>query len=509
MASKKSLTFDIFGRDRSASKTMRGVGSTADRLGKTMRRVGAGIGVGLAVAGAAAFKFGSDSVKAFSEAQESQNKLAFAFTKFPKLADTNQKALQKLNTELQKKTRFDDDLIAVGQAQLAQYKLTGAQIKRLTPLMLDYAARTGKDLPTAAKDLGKALLGQGRALKEVGIEFKDAGSVGANFDQLMKDLSVSVGGFAQKDATTAAGKLENLKNRFGDFQETIGGALMPVLVELMDVFEKDVMPGLEEFGGWFAEDGITGIKGAFDWITKYKDILGPAAGALGVLTAAQWVLNAAMSANPVGLVIMGLGLLVGLGVLVATNWNAISKAVYSTTGGLVKGLVAIGGGIAKALGGVFNFLIDGANRAVDIVNPVLKFLGLAQLKKSPNANFDKAIDNFLANFNTLVAQGSRGGLSTVGSRGGGSNVRAFATGGIVRATPGGTQGVIGEGGNDEAVIPLSKQALAKYGLGGGGDTYVIQVPGGFVGSENQLAQAIERVMSNAKKRGAVRGGVFA
>ena len=61
------------------------------------------------------------------------------------------------------KTKFDDDAFASGQAVLAQFKLSGKQIENLTPLLADYAAKTGKDLPTAAETLGKSFLGNTRA----------------------------------------------------------------------------------------------------------------------------------------------------------------------------------------------------------------------------------------------------------------------------------------------------------------------------------------------------------
>lgn len=259
----KSLTFDIFGRDRTASKTMDKVGASAEKTGSRFKASAAIIGTSLLAAGAGIVKFGIDSVKAYAEAQEQQNKLAFAFEKFPALADTNQKALQDLNTELQKKTRFDDDNLAAAQASLAAYGLTGAQLKEITPLLADYAAKTGKDVVDASSDLGKALLGQGRALKDVGIDFVDSGSVADNFKAIIGGLGEKVSGFAEKDASTASGRLDVLKNRFGDVQEEVG---------------EKLMPALETFQGWLEGDGMDAISGAAD--TLNNDVL-PALGKVG------------------------------------------------------------------------------------------------------------------------------------------------------------------------------------------------------------------------------------
>ena len=281
MASK-NLTFEIFGKDRSASRTLRGVGdeadrlgSRADRLGSTFKNAAVGIGIGLVAAGAGAVKFGIDSVKAYADAEESQNQLAFAFEKFPALADTNIDSMRRLNTELALKTRYDDDAYAAGEATLAQYGLTGAQLKELTPLMADFAGKTGKDLPTAAEALGKALLGNGRSLKDVGIDFTDTGSLAGNFDAIVGGLRGQVGGFAEEAATTASGKLDILKNKFGEVQEKVGEDLMPVLETAMDWMSTDGVKAVEDLTGVLGD-----LKGGLedlseeDWFKGLTDALG-------------------------------------------------------------------------------------------------------------------------------------------------------------------------------------------------------------------------------------------
>lgn len=270
--STKSLTFEVFGKDRSASKTIRGVRNEAEDVSSTFKRMGPAMAAGLAVAGAAVVSFGVDSVKAFAEAEQAQNRLNFAYEQFPSLADVSLDAIRRLNEEMANKTRFDDDAYAMGQAQLAQYGLTGQQLMELTPLLADYAAKTGKDLPTAASDLGKALLGQGRALKDVGIDFEDTGSVAGNFTAIMDGLRGQVGGFAEQDADTAAGKLDMLWNKFGELQEQVGEELMPTLDTFMDflndpdavaAFAATVGDLAEEFGD--VKSMVEDIQKIVDW----------------------------------------------------------------------------------------------------------------------------------------------------------------------------------------------------------------------------------------------------
>lgn len=531
MASK-SLTFDIFGRDKTASKTMDTIGNNAKRMGDGFAKVGRAIGVGLAVAAAATIAFGIDSVKAYAEAEKSQAKLADAFTRFPKLADTNIKALGKLNTELAKKTRFDDDATAAGQAILAQYELTGAQLEILTPLMQDYAAKTGKDLPTAATDLGKAMLGNGKALKDIGVDFVDTGTLAGNFESIVGSLSEKVGGFAANEGTTAAGKLEILKNKFGELQEKVGGVLMDSLGNLalalgddllgaMDGIalwiEGDGKTALENFAAWFKGDGINAIKGAYDWVVKYKDELILGAAAIGTLTGAQWLLNAAMAANPIGLVILGLGALIVVATAVATNFGGVSDRIANFMGTIVSFGAGIILPVARVIQGMVNSVITGINNMLGPLNSVLALVGigpihLGKLSFVEQMEAGAAAWQRIANNPNPISNPS--GLTPVGDggrKGGRPGNKGLAMGAVVRATPGGGMFNIGEGTYDEAVLPLSPYVLGQLSGGGsGGGTVVnVHVNGTYAGDRHTLAKTIVSAITDAQKSGAVPRGALA
>jgi hypothetical protein len=293
------LTFIIAGQDKLSSK-FKSAGDNAEKAQKKMGHFSeAGALAGVAV-GAALVKFGKDSVHAFAEAQEGQRKLSFAFEKFPALADVNISALQDMNTALAKKTKFDDDAIASGQAQLAQFKLTGKQIKDTTPLLLDYASRTGKDVPDAANDVGKALLGNAKALKNIGIFYKSTGNATKDFTNITALMRQKVGGFAETEGKTATGQIAILRNQFGELEETAGSHLVPALQKLATV-------GLQ----------------VIDFISRNSSVILPLIGAFaGLVTAlyayakVQALVNFLMTANPIGLVVIGVAALaVGIAIL--------------------------------------------------------------------------------------------------------------------------------------------------------------------------------------------------
>lgn len=297
------LTVNIIGNAKSAVDAFDQTGDAAERNAGKFDKLKAGITVASAVAVAAVAKFAGDSIAAYSEAEQSQAALTAAYEKFPAVSSVTIDALRNLNSEIQKKTGYDDDQLAASQATLAQFGLTGEQIQQLTPLMTDYAAKTGKDLTTAAEDMGKAVMGQGRALKTVGVDFTDTGTAAGNFDQLVAGLDGTVGGFAETMGDTAAGKAKILEQSFGDIQETVGEMLLPALTTLVEI-------------------GTTVTQ----WLSENPAVLQAVAIALGVLTIAVIAANIAMwalAANPIVLIIMAIVIVVGL--LIAAIWFLVAN----------------------------------------------------------------------------------------------------------------------------------------------------------------------------------------
>lgn len=260
-----TLKLVLLGEDKSAGKSLSGLGVAA--------------GLAFAAAGAAALKFGADSIAAFMEADREQAKLEDAYSRFPALADGNIVALRALNEEIQRKVGADADDIAGAQAVLAQYELNETQLRTMTPLLVDYATKTGKDLPTAAGLLGKALMGNARALKDLGIDFKATGDRGADFDAIVGLLDQKVGGYADSIPEVEK-KQKILAASFGDLQESVGERLLPVIIDLVDRGQ-----------------------GLVDWASDNADVLIPlvttaglAAAAIGTVTLAAKGVEAAKGA---------------------------------------------------------------------------------------------------------------------------------------------------------------------------------------------------------------------
>ena len=242
MANSIDLVMRLLADDR-ASAAFKKAGAAVDETGGKYSKFAKTAAASLAAIGVV--KFAKDSVKAYSDAEQSQAKLTLAYKKFPKTANLSIESLRAYNSELQRKTKYDDDDTAAMQAHLAMFDLTGQQIKDLTPLVQDLASAQGVDLATASDAVGKALMGNTRGLKAIGVQFKATGDKAKDYATLQALLNKQVGGFAENEGKTAAGQAAILANQWGDLQETVGAALVPALTSLVNVAK----PVLEAFNG--------------------------------------------------------------------------------------------------------------------------------------------------------------------------------------------------------------------------------------------------------------------
>lgn len=522
MASKQ-LTFDIFGRDRTASKAIRGVGNSAARIAKTFAALG-GI-----IAGAFAVRrivdFARTSVREFATAQDSQTRLADSYARFPKLVDFNIEALRELNAELQNKTKFDDDALASAEASLAQYNLTGKQLAELTPLLADFAAKTGQDLPSAAAALGKALLGNGRGLKAIGVNFKDTGSQAENYAQLVDILTDKVGGFAERQGKDYSGLLAILGNQFGELKEKAGGLFAPALADLATLMGQKVLPKFDEFVTVIGPKVSAFLKGGAADIGKFIDALSGVG--KGDFSGVRAFFSEAAKVSPVFAVLNGLATalapimpqigdgLVKIGAALTEEGalEALTTLVTDVLPPLVNLLVAvtplipplaalISGVLVPAIASVaaqfsgYTALLSG-NRE-EMRKWYFNALGMkgpiGDLFRTIAANATNSLNGIIGALNLLaggletlvnalsgltgiriklrrIPQVSLAGLLSTGNftaPTGTTKVAGYgryAEGGYFTAKPGGYLGVFGEGRHDEVALPLSSDVYDRIGAG--------------------------------------------
>jgi phage-related protein len=234
-------------------------------------------------------------------------------------------------------------------------------------------------------------------------------------------------------------------------------------------------------GAWVASMGRATVALARNLAGTIAQRVAMIAGAIatGVVTAAQWLWNLAMMANPIGLIIAAvIAFLVILGLL-ARNWDAI-------TAFLKRVWERVWAGIVSFFSSAWSKITSGLARAVAFVRAMLAVFPLVVAAMvSKVGGFLSGIWNGITSGLKAALNGAIwlinaaiGGINTL-IRGANAvpgvsipmipNIPFLADGGIVT---GPTLAMIGEGGNDEAVIPLPKGMRDGMLGGGGGATEV-------------------------------------
>jgi hypothetical protein len=241
----------IEGLDKADKETR----SFSNKLGDALKKGALAFAAVGAAAGAMAIKIGVDAVKAAIEDQQSQKQLAEALKNTTKATDAQVKATEEYITKAQNATGVTDTKLraALGNLLRATNDVTKAQ--KLNNLALDISAATGNDLEAVSLALSKAYNGNLGALTRLGIPLDDNIIKTKDFDAATKVLAETFGGAAAANAETFAGKMEIIKRRLEDAQETIGYAILPILERFSSFINEEVVPAIEGL-----VDGLTGKR---------------------------------------------------------------------------------------------------------------------------------------------------------------------------------------------------------------------------------------------------------
>lgn len=140
-------------------------------------------------------------------------------------------------------TYLDNDDIVDAQQKLLTYgKLTKQEISSLLPIIIDFAARTGKDIPSATELVIGALEGQGKQLKQYGINLKDAETFTERLALVQGTLGEKVKGAAQDFMQSSEGIKATAAQQRADVLEQYGEAASEI-----ELFFKGAIANLYAF----------------------------------------------------------------------------------------------------------------------------------------------------------------------------------------------------------------------------------------------------------------------
>lgn len=133
------------------------------------------------------------------------------------------------------------------------------------------------------------------------------------------------------------------------------------------------------------------LEKVMGFVSQFSDVLGPLAIAIGVVTVAQWLWNAATAASPWFWIITGIVALVAAFVML---WNK-SEGFRAFFIGMWEGIKSFVVGVWEAIPGaaktamnfvigIVNSAINGINKILDGVNWATKFVGIPAIPHIPN-----------------------------------------------------------------------------------------------------------------------------
>jgi hypothetical protein len=264
------------------------------------------------------------------------------------------KALSDI-TDFAAKTPFEVDELTDSFVRLANQGFTPT-MSEMTKLG-DVASSKGKDMTQLAEALIDAQVGEFERLKEFGVRAKKSGDqVSFTFkgqtktvkmtDDAIKDYILSLGdlqgvsGSMASISATTGGQISNLSDTFTQMYLVIGEKLKPQISAVISGLSS-LVGGIVDFVNWVT-GGSTGaaifatVVGtlAAGFLT-YQAILTGVNLWTTIVTAAQWLWNAALTANPIGIVVVAIGALIG-GLVVAYQKFDGFRAIVDGTWAVLK-----------------------------------------------------------------------------------------------------------------------------------------------------------------------------
>lgn len=298
MARGVSLTFNLYGRDATASKALKGVGTEAGRTHSRfggMAKAGALAASGVAAVGVAAGVAGKmlfDATKAAASDEAAQKRLARELRNSTGATAGQVAATEDWITAQGKALGVADDKLRPALARLARSTKDTGEAQDLARLAMDVSAGTGKDLEQVAMALGRAHDGNTGALGRLGLATKDAQGKALSFEQITKNMAKTFKGQASEGANTLEGKMGRLRLMFDETKESIGAKFLPVAEKLGDwIFTKGI-PALEDLGRKVmpvVQEAWEGIKQAFEDARPGLEVLGKALIGVGKVIAEKVV----------------------------------------------------------------------------------------------------------------------------------------------------------------------------------------------------------------------------
>ncbi|KPK96006.1 hypothetical protein AMJ80_02375 [bacterium SM23_31] len=321
---------------------------------------------------------------------------------------------------------------------------TGTENIRNFRTELENAAGTTKKVAaTMRESLQNRIAALQSAAIEIGFQFiesfeKFAGGAITKLTEFVRAIPMRE---IMQDLKRLAQPISVLISTVMDLGKVIMDILKVAFQELTGTTEKniDIVQTLADIFGFIA--GV--VKSFAAGLKILSPILIPIVKIYAIWTAAQWALNIAMSANPIGLIIIGIGLLIAAIGWVVTNWEKLTKGIkdgvrkiWNWFSGLLDNPFFV------ALGTLFAPFITVPALIVKHWEPIKKFFtDLYNNILKPIGEFFSGIGKKVEDFGKGIAEGAMGLLVKTFETGQnlGRDIRESITGEEKREAPNRTE----------------------------------------------------------------------
>lgn len=202
------------------NQAKRDVGGFRGALNRLGGMAGPALAGAAAAAGAFAVKLGVDGVQAAAAEEQAVTQLDGVLKNLG-LPNATQQVEDWISAQ-QRATGVSDSELRPSIQRLVTSTKDVTEAQKLATLAMDISAATGKPLETVTAALGKAYDGNVGALGRLGLGIDAATIKSGDLDLITQQLSDKFGGSASRNADTYAGKINILKEGFGELQESFG-----------------------------------------------------------------------------------------------------------------------------------------------------------------------------------------------------------------------------------------------------------------------------------------------
>ena len=353
-----------------------------------------------------------DLADAYAVQEVAETKLATVMRQRMGATDAEIQSIKELASAQQEIGVIGDEVQLSGAQQIATFLNEKASLETLIPAMNNLLAQQ-KGLNASTGDavqvgnlMGKAMMGQVDALKRVGISFTEAeanvikyGTEQERAAMLAQVIQNNVGNMNAELAATDSGKQQQLVNTLGDMKEQIGGLVndaLPFVTMAAQASQalaavSTLIAGIKTLTTTLYASTKAFIASTAATIKNKVATLAVAAAqkvvtiATNAWKAAQVVLNMILTANPIGLIITAIGLLVTAIITAYNNCESFRKIVDGVWEAIKPLANAIMNGLAKA----FEWLVEKCKEAWEWLKNILG-LGGKKVEVAVNVSKPKA-----------------------------------------------------------------------------------------------------------------------